>query len=515
MRSLFPQPGNVYVGSRVIMAGALALWLPISDDYVSSPSQLLIGILLFAAAAVLFYIIRRQRARISEHLYAMSVVLDVLFVTYLIAHTGGPHSPFFLFYYLVSMFASYYFTWRNSLATAGLISSAYISTNFEIVQIIPLIELLLRLGFVWIFPFAVGYAASYIRRSEQRLFRLLDSLNESTTELERFQRRIETIYEASRALGALLNQREISNEVLSIVENVLGYETCSIKLLDRKQQKLREIARIQMGKRLFANLPQNVAVTGLLAGAIENIKTLRIGELDDANSYAPLTLGTQSLLVVPLVSQGEAIGLLVAESLAADHFSDSDEKVFSVLAAEAAMAYENARLHEELEKLAVTDELTGIYNYRFFNERLCEEKRRARRYRQPLSLLMVDIDWFKQYNDNYGHQAGNAVLKGVADMIRASIRDTDILCRYGGEEFVVILPQTEAAEARRVAERVRANIEKSAFGLAPDEPVVSLTVSVGITTYPDNGESPERLVQIVDQAMYRAKEMGRNKVAVL
>ncbi|MFH2055897.1 MAG: sensor domain-containing diguanylate cyclase [bacterium] len=514
-RSLLPHPGKVYALSRLIFAGALAIWLALEGDTNFQAREIFYGLAPFTTLSAAAYLLRNTVKRSSQVFVLLSIMIDAGFVTYLIRYTGAAHSPFYLLYYPVVMFAAFYFSRRASLALAATLSGLYVFACPALLQILSPFELGMRLLTLWLLPLAVNFAASNVRGSENRLFRLLDSLNESTTELERYQRRIETIYETSHALGAILKQREISVKVLTIVEEILGYENCSIMLQIPNQGLIREIARLHMGERYFADLPEPEPPRGLIAEVVESGESRLVPDLQEQTRYTPITRGTRSVLIVPMISQGKAIGVLAAEALRPGQFAEIDQKVFSILAAEAAMAYENARLHEELEKLAVTDDLTETFNFRYFEDRLEEEKRRARRYSQPLSLLMIDIDWFKRCNDKLGHQTGNIVLKGVAEVIGTSIRDTDILCRYGGEEFVVILPQTEHPEALRVGERVRANVEATTLGGEDDYPETKVTVSVGVTTYPDNGAAPERLVQLVDQAMYRAKEMGKNRVAVL
>ncbi len=168
-----------------------------------------------------------------------------------------------------------------------------------------------------------------------------------------------------------------------------------------------------------------------------------------------------------------------------------------------------------MEELTVTDELTGIFNYRYFAEKLKEEQRRAARYDLPLSLIMLDIDWFKQFNDTYGHEVGNIVLKGITGVVKRCIRDVDIFCRYGGEEFVIILPQTPQIEVTRIGERIREQIDLSDFGGGDNIPQLRVTVSVGISSFPENGKSNEELLSMADTALYRAKGSGKNKVCVI
>jgi len=131
-----------------------------------------------------------------------------------------------------------------------------------------------------------------------------------------------------------------------------------------------------------------------------------------------------------------------------------------------------------------------------------------------LSLIMLDIDWFKRFNDNYGHEVGNQVLRKLVEVVKACIRDVDILCRYGGEEFVVILPQTPEREALKLARRIRSEVENFQFG-GRGMPNLRVTVSVGVTSYPENGLSEEELISAVDQAMYRAKGSGKNTVCTV
>ena len=186
----------------------------------------------------------------------------------------------------------------------------------------------------------------------------------------------------------------------------------------------------------------------------------------------------------------------------------------SVVARSAALALENAQLHRKTEELTVIDELTETYNYRYFIQKLEEEKRRALRYHLPLSLVMVDIDWFKKLNDTYGHEAGNVVLARLSAVIKRCIRDVDIFARYGGEEFAIILPQTALNEASRIGERIRHQVERTIID-AGRAGRIRITVSVGVSSFPENGKSEEELVSVADQALYRAKGEGRNLVCVI
>lgn len=173
-----------------------------------------------------------------------------------------------------------------------------------------------------------------------------------------------------------------------------------------------------------------------------------------------------------------------------------------------------ATARERLERLAVRDELTGLYNYRYLQSRLTEEFKRAERYREPLSCAMLDIDHFKSFNDRYGHDVGDRVLQTVAHRLVEAVREVDVLARYGGEEFLLVLPSTHLAGALTVADRVWRTIGQRPFeiGEGRAEPI---TVSIGVALYPSRGvTSRDALLKAADRALYRAKDDGRNRICV-
>ncbi len=176
-----------------------------------------------------------------------------------------------------------------------------------------------------------------------------------------------------------------------------------------------------------------------------------------------------------------------------------------------AMAERLMSNQHKLEELSVRDGLTGLYNRREFEKRLNEEVHRARRYDEAFTVLMLDIDHFKDVNDRHGHQAGDEALVTVADLIRLNVRPVDVICRYGGEELAVILPETDANGARIVAERIRGNIADSLITTLQGY-TIHVTVSIGLATFPRDGDSGTSLISAADQALYAAKQDGRNRV---
>ncbi len=194
-------------------------------------------------------------------------------------------------------------------------------------------------------------------------------------------------------------------------------------------------------------------------------------------------------------------------------YTERERYLLETLSGQAGTALDNALTHEKLKILAAVDELTGAYNRRFGLLRLREEFSRALRTGTPLSILMLDLDHFKRVNDTYGHAAGDLVLKMVAQVIRKSVREEDIVCRYGGEEFLVILPGAEKEGAVLVAERLRTAVEEQVIMYGGQ--AIRITVSIGVAGYPHRGISSHRdLLELADEALYRSKQMGRNMTYV-
>jgi diguanylate cyclase (GGDEF)-like protein len=183
-------------------------------------------------------------------------------------------------------------------------------------------------------------------------------------------------------------------------------------------------------------------------------------------------------------------------------------QMLDVVAGATASSLRNARALEEMKKMARTDFLTGLANHRHFQSTLSREVGRARRHSRPLSLLLIDMDLLKTVNDRFGHQAGDAVIRAVARRIQQTCREIDFAARYGGEEFVVILPETDLDGALLAAERIRRSIERTEVG-----EIGRISASIGVASYPVNATNRDDLIRIADQALYVAKDAGRNQVA--
>lgn len=216
----------------------------------------------------------------------------------------------------------------------------------------------------------------------------------------------------------------------------------------------------------------------------------------------------KSMICVPLMIRDNPIGVMNIVNKLSGRFNNDDLQIALTMANQAAVVIEKARLYN----LATVDGLTGLVVRRHFQSKMEEEFRRARRYNKPLSYLMTDIDHFKKFNDTYGHQTGDAVLREVAKIVRKSVRETDIAARYGGEEFCVILPETEPEGAVQFAERLRQSVEAATFIGAQGEEL-KVTISIGVSSIPyTNPETADDMIKLADDSLYVCKKNGRNRV---
>jgi len=217
---------------------------------------------------------------------------------------------------------------------------------------------------------------------------------------------------------------------------------------------------------------------------------------------------TQSEMCVPLIFFGEKLGVLALESARKDAFDRDDLQPLESVADICAAAIQNASYFDRMKQLAYVDGLTGIHNRRYFEMRVVEELERAGRFQGRMSIIMVDIDNFKRLNDEFGHLLGDEVLRSVSTIMKQQLRKVDLVCRYGGEEFAIVVAETSGENALRVAEKLRRQVEGHHFPGVP-RPV---TISCGVADYPTHGITRDEVVAAADNALYQAKQAGRNRV---
>ncbi|KPL04990.1 MAG: hypothetical protein AMJ73_03045 [candidate division Zixibacteria bacterium SM1_73] len=510
--SFVAQPKNIFLLIRGVIFFCFVLWFLFAPE--KSDHRVWTLFFIFLAYSFGFSIYMNKPRGKVRNLYFFTCFLDIVLITFLILFTDRKGSDFSLLYFLVVPFAGYAVGLLAGLSLAFLSSIFYLSINSgDLVTLSPN-YLLIRIAVLWVLVVAVSAVIQTLDRSKTKLLRMFDILNQRTSELEKSQAQIETIYETSRNLGEILNLEEVVDELLNIVQKILGYQFCSIFILN-DSNTLSVLGEIKEGKKIKYSEWVEKGLDKTLERVTTTGKPVRIFDLTSAFQHRRKSDEFKSLLAVPMISRGKVIGVLDAKSKRVGAFLDQDEKIFSILGGSAALAIENASLHQKTQELTVVDELTGVHNYRYFTRKLSQEIKRAERYKQSLSLLMIDIDWFKRCNDTYGHLFGNKVLKKLAQRIKDSVRDVDVVNRYGGEEFAVILPQTSKKDARMIGERIRRKVEMADFVTEEDGLLIKVTVSLGVATFPDDATSAEPLVEKVDQALYLAKGKGKNLVCAV
>ncbi len=302
-------------------------------------------------------------------------------------------------------------------------------------------------------------------------------------ELARRVGELQAVAEITEIIHSSLDFDEIGPVVLDIVSKVIDFPSLAIFVLDKEKSETLFSASV--------GVPHNGHGPG---------DPLDLQQVE------------QHLTCLRVFDHGSVMVLFCSTAEDMDRLSDDDRLVIYALASELVVAVENSRLYKLTRRLAVTDELTGMSNYRHLQQRLDEEVSRARRYGKHLSLLMIDADDFKGFNDTYGHIAGDMALAEFGAVLASIVREVDVVARYGGEEFAIVLPETDAAGAFVVAEKIREALGAHLFPDAEGVRCCNLTVSIGIATFPAYAYDKESLLREADDALYRAKNGGRNRV---
>ena len=317
--------------------------------------------------------------------------------------------------------------------------------------------------------------------------------------------------EINRELASSLDLREVLEVLVERGLRLGDADAVTVFVRNRETSELTNYRVTAAARDELKHLP-SPRPDGLTNSVARSGEAAFIGDARNHPLYADGAYpDLRSIASLPLRFEGEVVGVMNVGYIRLHQFDDEEIRLLSTLADAAAVTVNNAAMHERILRLAVTDELTGLANRRRFLEVLRSEMHRARRYGRPLTLLMVDLDRLKQINDENGHAAGDAMLRGVAQCMRSSVRDTDMPARLGGDEFAVLLPETGGDAAVTIAERIRAGVEN--FKVVVDSATVRSTVSIGLVSRsPGDLHDLPSFIQLADEALYRSKTMGRNAV---
>lgn len=348
--------------------------------------------------------------------------------------------------------------------------------------------------------------------SEQRQMRqaLIDKNAALSTSIAVMERRTQELHTLTE-LGELLQSCQSEAEVYPLIANALTTlfpsSTCGLYLLNSSRNTAELVTGWStsgaQGAHAFG--PQD-------CWALRRGRTHRVAAEAQSGIRCPHNRGVEGQITrcVPLTAQGETMGVLCVLDPASGEASAPDQ-ILRALAEQCALALANLRLREALRTQSIRDPLTGLFNRRFLEEWLDRELRRGDRQDRPLALLMIDFDYFKRFNDTFGHQCGDIALREICGLLQRSVRASDVVCRLGGEELAAMLPETDLAGAMQVAEHLRADVEKHAIRRG-SQTLGFVTISIGVACAPEHARSSEALLHAADEALYRAKHQGRNRV---
>lgn len=441
----------------------------------------------FTVAAVLVW----PRVDMSKAL-AFTLPTDLIALALLTAAVGQHEDPYYALFFAGAVIHAVKSSLPQRWMGASLLALSYVLGHVlgghVLVSPSTYPFLLGKVAILVAFAWVLG---RIITEQTERAFSLeveseqVEALN---AQLERRVAEMQAVAEVSDMLHSTLDVDSVGGDVLDVILKLLGWDAISVFVVDTTTNETVFSATRGVASRSakFAySSGESVTDSYGLEGSFGCFEVLEY----------------HKLLVV-----------LCADSRLIESIDENDRRVIQAVAAELAVAVENAQLYRLTRRLANTDELTGLYNYRYLQQRLDEEISRARRYNKTLSFLMIDVDDFKRINDTYGHLVGDSVLRELGEIMKSTVREVDVVVRYGGEEFSVILPETDAAGAFIVAEKIRENVAMHRFKDEDGEPSIKVTVSIGVANMPVHADDKESLLRAADDAVYYAKESGKDRV---
>lgn len=313
---------------------------------------------------------------------------------------------------------------------------------------------------------------------------------------------------------------ELDTALDAILESAMNFTDMpagSVALYDNRNGELTLRAHAGLSSKFVTRDVWTVTPGGLTDQLLRRDEILFIEDTEQADNFNnPLALqeGIRSLICIPLVTKGSIHGILYLDDFKPRSFKQNRVALISVLARFAAMSIENAKLHHETRQMAVTDALTGLHNRRYFEQVIPQEIERARRYGLSLSLFFIDADDFKKFNDTYGHPMGDRILATIGRAVKKALRSVDFAFRFGGEEFVVLLPETPIESAIKVAERIRQRVISDSRKVMCSDVAEPVTVSIGIACFPQDAKDATSLVEVADNLLYQAKGAGKNRILI-
>ena len=362
----------------------------------------------------------------------------------------------------------------------------------------------------------------YLQRLQQELDIEREAIKhlkaESNEELLRLESFIITMSDTAKQISSVLRTEELLRVILRKTIDLLGSQKCAIFKVDEKTKSLIYIDAVGYNKeeieRYNLKADESSGLVGYASeqGVFVSRKTLA---QDYTKSHVINTEKLESNFCQPIVHNSRTLASICVSNVSPDLTDEQVMRLLSTLANFGGIALTNTELVDRIREQSVRDSLTWLYNHQYFQNHMDNMLSGAKREKEPLGFIILDIDYFKKFNDNYGHQAGDFVLKKVAGILTSELRGTDIVARYGGEEFVAILPGRDLEGSYRVAERIRKIFEQTPFEY--ESHGLKITISAGVSAYIPSANAnatKEALIRYADNALYKAKEQGRNRVVM-
>jgi diguanylate cyclase (GGDEF)-like protein len=359
-------------------------------------------------------------------------------------------------------------------------------------------------------------AAAYILYLRQkRKFRILSTEYQKmifhNEDISQQAKILEVVNEVAESFAKNPNLNNTLGHILDSIKELLNVEIGIIELFS-KDGTAPSFALCKGADNIKLD---DVVYTNIQRGNSILVNDLKSGHTEFSKYNNIVMQGVVSVLLAPLRIHDRVLGLLGILSKNDNGFTGKELRMLTIFASQASIIIQNAALLKKTQELSVTDELTGLYNFRYFKNKIEEEFIRASRYNHNLSLLIFDLDHFKSFNDTYGHPVGNIVLKILAQILKDNSRPTDFICRYGGEEFTLILTETTKENAFICAERIRHKVESKSIFDEKNQPIMSLTITAGVSSFPtDKPFDAKQMIEFADKALYSGKEAGRNRVVL-
>lgn len=349
--------------------------------------------------------------------------------------------------------------------------------------------------------------------------------------LEQMAERLRGLHQAAHAINASLDMEALCDAIHRTVENVMPCNDFVIDGYDPETNEIVPIYAIEYPRKRVQT-ERYLADHGLAGHIVHTKKSLLLNSLEEMTNsgidfefYGSEEDQTQSIAAAPLTLKGRVIGMISAQSYQPNAYTEDDLHLLELLASHAAIAIENARLFAAVQKLADTDPLTECLNRRKFFEVAEQAFQHARQERRPLSVILLDVDEFKRFNDRFGHAVGDRALKMAAGQCKAALREGDIFGRLGGEEFAALLPNTPLSQAEQIAKRLHRAVEAGQIegadqirdlvsGARPSKEALKVTVSVGVAELNQSCYSIDALIELADRAMYAGKYAGKNQINI-